>query len=364
MSTTCWSESGSGFAEGFSSFVRQQDASAARTVERVLRTVSQSADDPLFIFLHLFDPHMDYAPIQPYRDYQLPALSEPELGKMDVLLPYFDRERELDPDDLRTVLGLYDAEIQAVDQAWGRLTRGLEAMGRSGPLVLTSDHGDEFEEHGSMGHGHSLLAELIRIPLIVKQGESGIRWDRASLLDVAPTIAAALEVPRPRAWRGSNLLGGVGEGRPVLAENRLFGRDQAMVVEGDGKVVLDATTGETQRFDLSLDPRERSPRTGVEVPPAARWLSDGFRPGLHRLGVQPENLPPDRIGVDPQIPGVFHAWLGDGEAEQKVPSWAIPDIGRRVEEEGTTVQVEVIPNLEELEDPEDLSTLKSLGYLD
>ncbi|MGB5811797.1 MAG: sulfatase-like hydrolase/transferase, partial [Polyangiales bacterium] len=100
------------------------------------------------------------------------------------------------------MIGLYDGEISYVDQEVGRLLSRLETLELLEPMVVivTSDHGEEFKEHGSMGHLSTVHREQLHVPLIIVAPDfpPGTRIrSQASLVDVYPTLASILDTDLP-----------------------------------------------------------------------------------------------------------------------------------------------------------------------
>ncbi|MHC4894826.1 MAG: sulfatase, partial [Planctomycetota bacterium] len=125
-----------------------------------------SADDgrPWFLWLHYFDPHEVYQ-------------------RHDRYAPTFGDETDLER---------YRGEIAWTDEHLGRVLASLETLGLAEDtvVVLTADHGEEWEEHGGLGHGHTLYGELVRVPLVIRAPgvEPARIAERVSTLDVAPTV--------------------------------------------------------------------------------------------------------------------------------------------------------------------------------
>ncbi|MDA8592336.1 sulfatase-like hydrolase/transferase [Planctomycetota bacterium] len=111
-------------------------------------------------------------------------------------------------EDLQYVNDLYDAEILEIDTLVGELLDRLEAAGKldNTLIIVTSDHGEEFQDHGHFEHGWSLYQEQLFVPLIVHYPgifEGGLRIDYPTIgIDVAPTIASIAGAAIPGAWSG------------------------------------------------------------------------------------------------------------------------------------------------------------------
>jgi arylsulfatase A-like enzyme len=176
----------------------------------IAATQARDRRQPFFLFLHLFDVHTPYKAPEPYY-----ARFDPDyaggLEEVDVDDPSRPVQVGMDPRDLEHVVALYDGEIAWVDDQVGRLLDHLEGRGlaRETLVVLTSDHGDEFLEHGGAGHHHTLYQELVHVPLIVRWPDrlpAALRvGEPVSIVDIAPTLLAALELEHPDPLPGIDL---------------------------------------------------------------------------------------------------------------------------------------------------------------
>jgi len=133
-----------------------------------------NTDKPKFVYLHFMDPHMPYNQRRPWY----------EKGTT----------RNLEN------IARYESEISYLDDTLSRL---LPRYGwdQHGTLVLASDHGEEFQDHGGVGHGFQVYNELNRVLMVVRPDggvEGGRKVDaNVSIVDLAPTVLAlaGLEVP-------------------------------------------------------------------------------------------------------------------------------------------------------------------------
>jgi Sulfatase len=216
-----------------------------------------------FLFLHTYEVHHPYAPAAWCRrlfggTYRGSLPDRIDLGLLEAINSH---RIPLGPGDLEHIVASYDAEIRSTDAAFARLRQGLDKLGlyEETLIIVTSDHGEEFGEHGSVGwHGHTLYDELLRVPLLVKLpfshhgGESFAGLSR--LIDVAPTVLGALGLPPPRSFQGVDLV-------PVL-EHRALGPLLAVSALDDRSAV--AVRGPRWKwyngalFDLTHDSHERS----------------------------------------------------------------------------------------------------------
>ncbi len=134
---------------------------------------------PFFLFLHLFEPHTPYEPVEPFKS------------------------KYADP---------YDGEIATADAIVGRFLADLDRRGLydKAMIVLVGDHGEGLGDHGEAEHGVLLYREVLHVPMIVKlpgRTRAGSRVaDPAQLIDLLPTIAAASGTKVPDGLPGMSLL--------------------------------------------------------------------------------------------------------------------------------------------------------------
>ncbi len=173
--------------------------------ERALRFVRDAGDEPFMMYVHYFDPHGPYEPPEAlYTRFADEVFADP-IGLYTELRPRVPEyvAQGFGPGDPRyeDQQVRYDAEIVDTDDAIRALVDGLREAGVADDttLVLTSDHGEEFLEHGFVEHAWTLYEESVHVPLVV--------WDPSrlpparvsrpvSLVDVVPTVTALHGVSR------------------------------------------------------------------------------------------------------------------------------------------------------------------------
>ena len=150
---------------------------------------------PLFLFLYYYDPHSWYDPPPPFDTLYDPSYTgflTPEIfgHGHDVV----SGKITLNERDLEYLIALYDGEIAYWDQQFGLMLDDLESRGllENSLIVLTSDHGQMFGEHGKWVHRNSLYEEVLRVPLLFRQSgvlPQGQVFDMpVDHLDVTPTL--------------------------------------------------------------------------------------------------------------------------------------------------------------------------------
>jgi arylsulfatase A-like enzyme len=168
------------------------------------------------------------------------------------------------------IRSLYDGEVRYIDANIERVLGTLKRLHLydDSLIVFTSDHGEEFWEHGRLGHGHSLYDELLRVPLIVKLPGSKQRGRTAvavSTASVTPTILDASgirydagNVSVPSLLPLIDRAAGTYTEFPIVSGAQImFDRHEAVFFEGY-KYIVSAVDGKEELFDLSADPREQN----------------------------------------------------------------------------------------------------------
>jgi len=177
------------------------------------RFVREEEGDPFFLFLHYFDVHNDFTPPPPHDRRFGPPYDGWVDGRGVMTDPRINAA--MDRRDLARLLALYDGEISWVDENIRLLFRAIDRIDpdllENTIVVVTSDHGEEFFEHGMIGHRHNLSAPAVRIPLIVAYPghvPAGIEIaPTVPIYDIAPTICDLAGIATPPIVFGTSLRG-------------------------------------------------------------------------------------------------------------------------------------------------------------
>jgi len=189
--------------QGFSTF-REPRAKAKKSYRRAKRTIDDAikvleeirSDQPLFFWLHLFDPHV------PYRTKARRTSKGPPDGAQRSLAEFLVQDHHADlatfGESERSLLKLvraYDREIRYTDRSLKRFFAAVDdqGLGDKALWIVASDHGEGLGGHSSLGHGVNLYYELIRVPLIFFSTAEAIQGGRrigdlVELVDVFPTL--------------------------------------------------------------------------------------------------------------------------------------------------------------------------------
>ena len=201
----------SGFARGFDYF-KCASFIPARPVNNIIIHLWEKEirkSDKFFLWVHYFDPHHPqharYPWIEHYTSKALTEklnLSEKKRGELFRLIPTFKK----DPQTLSNFIALYDSEINFVDFYIGELIQEFELY-KNTLIIITSDHGIGFLEHGYIAHGNTLYQEAIHIPLIIKLPDSSKKETvnkQVSLVDIMPSILQILNIDQPEQTVGKS----------------------------------------------------------------------------------------------------------------------------------------------------------------
>jgi arylsulfatase A-like enzyme len=211
---------------------------AREYVDRLSVWLERHRDDPFFVFLHVFDPHDPFEPFEPYNglwadlrkkaehkrklETVRPHIEDPLLRRFGMPARHEFEAAGVDGDAYVSYeKDWYDGSIRAMDKEIERLVQRLGQLGldRRTLLVFTSDHGEEFLEHGRTFHGQSLYGELTNVPLFFHQDglvPPGVVVDHTVRnLDVMPTILELSGMTIPPDLAGQSLV-------PVIAAAARF----------------------------------------------------------------------------------------------------------------------------------------------
>ena len=254
----------------------------ADVVDRVLQSLDEVKGKPWYFYVHAMGPHDPYDPPAPYdRTFARADYSDDE--------ELAARQRALD---------LYDGEIRYTDVQFGRVIDTLKRLGLydNTVVVVVSDHGEEFWEHGGDKHGETLYEEQLRIPLLVKlsgNAHAGEVLDElVEMVDIAPTVLDVLGLPPEPRFQGRSLANYIASGqlvaRPGYANLELHGKNLVAVKTLRDKMIEDRAERRTDWYDLGADPGERhslsvAPGRADLLPRHAQALEMGTIQGLHLL---------------------------------------------------------------------------------
>ncbi len=211
---------------------------------------------PFGLFVHLFEPHAKWIQHDQYRFEKKPG------------------------GDSR--IDAYDSEIAFMDAYVGKIIDKLKSTGLYDEtvIVVVSDHGEGFNEHGYFFHGQNLYNEIIHVPLLIRVPGWFHRRVEAptSIVDIAPTVLDLFDYSIPEPFDGVSLepamLGEQMTSRPIFSEllpYTSWKEHHKAVIEGKWKLHAIYSAGSEQLYDLEADPGEQKNVVG-ENPDVAERL--------------------------------------------------------------------------------------------
>lgn len=262
-----------GLERGFQRFRHVQESVGQREpareiTEQAIAWAEEMRGKRAFLFVHYYDVHSDYRSLPEYERMFVGSYTGSVNGSTAQLLDARRRGIRFDEADVRHLVDLYDAGIRQMDDELARLLAAIGDDGRT-LVIVTSDHGEEFLEHGGVLHGRTQYQELVRVPLILRGTgiPVGARVERTvSLVDVMPTILAAVGEPVPAGLDGSDLAPSWrGKGAELdarylscEADHNNAEPDVMRAVRHRGHTLhVDRLSGNVTLFELGSDPHEQ-----------------------------------------------------------------------------------------------------------
>ncbi|MCB9598039.1 MAG: sulfatase [Sandaracinaceae bacterium] len=319
-----------GFFQGFRDVVQNEQPGRAAGVDRGLTMMSRmdAQDAPWFLWIHLMNVHQPYLPDGHASRYGTELMDQ------------------------------YDEEVALADEQVGRVLEALTARGHDDDtiVVLWSDHGEAFGEHGAFGHTTTLYEEELRAMTIVRAPGFTPRVvrQRVGLVDLFATVLNLVHQPAPRPIASRSLVPLMTGAEHDFGERALIGEimpdgrfpfDRKCIIRGHDKLHWWVREGRVALFDLDADPGEEHDRS-AEDPELAEellgllraWTSSMSRPENQRRHAIRSELfdePPARIQhrVDAGFQGAFTLLGCDVDATEVRPDGSLTvDCYYRVDE--------------------------------
>jgi arylsulfatase A-like enzyme len=241
---------------------------ADEKTDEALEWVSD-VDDPIFLWVHYMDVHHPY---HPPEEHQLAFRDSPVSKRQSVKLrrKMLEEPTNVTDEEMKTVLDLYDGEIRFFDAEMHRLIESVrDRLSGETVVAVTSDHGDEFNDHHGFAHYDTFYDELLHIPLVIDVEGSGEYDELVSLLDLAPTLAEYAGVNIPETFVGESLESLIEDGswdkEAVIAESGSVDPEQfrcsyrtseSKYIRGGNHRQAPAKPPE-ELYDLGADPAEQ-----------------------------------------------------------------------------------------------------------
>lgn len=172
-----------------------------RDIENLLDNITP----PFFLWLHFMDTHYPYVPQKKYLKNL--GVDLQDIDELTQLNKEIREDNYVSERKLKKIIALYDASILQIDQRIGEITNKLKKLNliNNSILIITADHGEEFQEHGNLQHKSKLFDELLHVPLIIKLPNSSskfICYQIVDLIRLAPTIISFISADNPFRFDG------------------------------------------------------------------------------------------------------------------------------------------------------------------
>ncbi|TAH39738.1 MAG: hypothetical protein EYC70_02825 [Planctomycetota bacterium] len=354
-----------GFQQGVYTW-REDTFMPAEGVARFAQDWIRGRRDPFFLYLHFNDAHYPYAAPEGYKGrYDHTGLDVPLTGETEK--DFRELRREWSAQEMEHLRAAYAEEVSYLDEQVGTLVEGILQQRDDVFIVIVADHGEEFLEHGDVGHGHSLYDELLRVPLQFTWSprlalRPGRHPQQVRTVDVTPTLLELAGLSWPAAAPGLDgqsllpaLRGEALQDRPAFAETDSAGSPRsgptgplrAWREPGEKLIVTDPWSAQAGRywlFDLERDPGERRNLAVERTERVASLLEHLQRSGwLIRKDALPEvkfnlaSLSEEQRHEMAELGYAEEAALPAGLIENFSPGavpWATPNLGAAQQESG------------------------------
>ena len=230
---------------------------------------------PFFGWIHYMDVHHPY---KPPRDFLEESISVVRLNKLYYkLLDVISKGESIAGDEVADLIALYDGVIKYVDYVIGNLMDYIKSSGlwRDTIIIITADHGEEFMEHGAMGHVGKLhythiYDELLKVPLIIAGGAIKTHKEIKASVDlvrIPPTILELVGIKENPMFEGKSLFYESSYNAPILSEASLYNKEKGILPidpteekirayrKGEWGLIM-RDDGNIELFNINEDPEE------------------------------------------------------------------------------------------------------------
>jgi arylsulfatase A-like enzyme len=249
------------YDQGFATW--EDRLARAAKMNRVIFKALDSYEQPFFLYLHYMDPHSPYASPGQYRRFFNGDYDGIVTGRAPYEVSYFENR----PDELEQLRAFYDNDIRYLDNSIGELFEKLKETGlyEDSIIILLSDHGEMFMEHGRFEHSNGVYTEVIDVPLIIRppNQEKRVVETPVQTVDILPTLLAMLGIDVDLQFMGRSIFPLIGsdETRPIISEQlRKWGGikvPEAALIMENYKLIKQLETNDHLLFNMREDPMER-----------------------------------------------------------------------------------------------------------
>lgn len=248
--------------KGFDTFVNigkdRKSVTSHILTKKITNWLDQNYENSFFLWVHYFDPHFNFVPLPEYEE--LFGFSEKDCGRiynsMD-MLEIEDIQESLTGKEIECLMGLYDSEIFYVDKQIGKVFDKITSLKlwENTIVIITSDHGEEFNERERIGHGTTIYNETIRVPLMIKipdEPPAKIKKNTATM-DIF-NIVCNLSANKKVVFNDEDVISRSNpEGRAIKTKLN----DYAIISE-EYKFIYNPETGSEELYNLQNDVAEKN----------------------------------------------------------------------------------------------------------
>jgi arylsulfatase A-like enzyme len=247
-----------------------------------------------FLWVHYMDVHEPYVPERKYIDMVDPSINLDEVEMLRLFKEVVLKRDVSDRQVVEILKKLYWAHVREVDDGVREFFGILEKFNilKDSAVIITSDHGDEFGEHGGLSHDGKMYSELVNVPLIIYEPareKAQVSDLLVSNLGIPPTIVYLFGHNPVHAFEGSSLLP-----PEVYSTEGVFGeavdkrgskekgeeKEVHSYCEGDLKIIYCETDDSWELYDLGADPGELN--NVIETSSVAEAMKQKLRPRVRR----------------------------------------------------------------------------------
>ena len=242
--------------------------------QEALKWLEKNKDSSFFLFLHYIGPHVPYSPSQEFREkFTGDVRSYEELEEAYKKSTGLKRYGNVSEDVVDALIRLYDAEIAELDYNVNIFLEGVKELGLKDNtiIVITSDSGEEFYDHGYFKHSRTLYQEIVHVPLLIYYPgklEPKTVEEPVSTIDIFPTVFDILEIGIPQEIDGVSLLPLIKNGSydREFVKSELFGlpghetKRQTAIFHNEWKLLEvepEVETIPSGLYNLRADPMEK-----------------------------------------------------------------------------------------------------------
>jgi len=303
-----------GYDAGFEEYSFLPMADAHHVVEKAREFLGRHGREPFFLFVHLFDPHWPYRVSRENRVFGDPDSPYAE-RRWKNMYSFVADAMNMPEDRFRYYVDQYDNEIRFADDRIGRLFDELKSMGilDRTAVFVTADHGEEWKEHGFIGHSINLWEEVTRVPLVIRMPgafEGGrMETEPASILDVYPTACDLAGIDVDEKIMGRSLTAADPDASSLmLSETAVGGPRHYAIWSGNLKYHSESEVkyGDFRfnrsplLFDLAADPGEVRDLL-LEDPSAAQPLRKALESYISLMQAESIGGSSEKFEMDPEM---------------------------------------------------------------